>query len=60
MLIKTLREKHGMSQEELATKLGLSRAAISMIENGSNELTVKNAKKLGAIFNVEWTDFFID
>lgn len=60
MLIKTLREKFGMSQEDLATKIGLTRSAISMIENGTNQLTVPNAKKLGEIFNVDWKEFFMD
>lgn len=59
-LLKKLREEHGLSQEELGNKVGLTRSAIAMIENGTNKLTVDNAKKLGSIFNVEWKDFFVD
>ena len=58
--VKTLREKQGLSQEELASKIGLTRSAVAMIENGSNKLTVDNAKKIGEILRVDWKDFFID
>lgn len=58
--VKTLREKQGLSQEELASKIGLTRSAVAMIENGSNKLTVDNAKKIGEVLRVDWKDFFID
>lgn len=40
-IIKYLREKNNLTQEELATKLGLKKAAINKYENG----TVENIKK---------------
>lgn len=58
--VKTLREKQGLSQEELASKIGLTRSAVAMIENGSNKLTVDNAKKIGEVLRVDWKEFFID
>lgn len=58
--VKALREKQGLSQEELASKIGLTRSAVAMIENGSNKLTVDNAKKIGEVLRVDWKDFFID
>ena len=58
--VKTLREEQGLSQEELANKIGLTRSAIAMIENGSNKLTVDNARKLGEIFRVDWKEFFVN
>lgn len=58
--VKTLREKQGLSQEELASKIGLTRSAVAMIENGSNKLTVDNAKKIGEVLKVDWKEFFID
>lgn len=58
--VKALREKQGLSQEELASKIGLTRSAVAMIENGSNKLTVDNAKKIGEILRVDWKEFFID
>ena len=58
--VKTLREKQGLSQEDLASKIGLTRSAVAMIENGSNKLTVDNAKKIGEVLRVDWKDFFID
>jgi transcriptional regulator with XRE-family HTH domain len=58
--VKALREKQGLSQEELASKIGLTRSAVAMIENGSNKLTVDNAKKIGEVLRVDWKEFFID
>ena len=58
--VKALREKQGLSQEDLASKIGLTRSAVAMIENGSNKLTVDNAKKIGEVLRVDWKDFFID
>lgn len=58
--VKTLREKQGLSQEELASKIGLTRSAVAMIENGSNKLTIDNAKKIGEILRVDWKEFYID
>lgn len=58
--VKALREKQGLSQEELSSKIGLTRSAVAMIENGSNKLTVDNAKKIGEVLRVDWKEFFID
>ena len=58
--VKALREKQGLSQEDLASKIGLTRSAVAMIENGSNKLTVDNAKKIGEVLRVDWKEFFID
>lgn len=34
--LKEIREKHGLTQEELARKSGISRVTISMIESGKS------------------------
>ena len=34
--LKEVREKHGLTQEELARKSGISRVTISMIESGKS------------------------
>ena len=36
-ILKKLRERKGLSQEELAKATGLSKSAISMYENGRRE-----------------------
>ena len=48
----TLRKKHGMSQEELADQLGVSRQAISRWELGSTLPDAPNLLKLSDLFDV--------
>ena len=55
--IKSLREKHGFSQEHLAQELGISRPTFMQIEKGERELTVSEAKKLALIFGLSLEDF---
>ena len=47
-----LRKKHGMSQEELADRLGVSRQAISRWELGSTLPDAPNLLKLSDLFGV--------
>lgn len=57
--IKTIREKIGFSQEDLAKKLGVSRVAISQIENGKRKLKAEEILKLSKIFNIS-TDALLE
>ena len=50
--VKTLRNKRGFSQSELAIKLGMSRPSYIAIEQGKKELTLSEAEKLSEIFGV--------
>ncbi len=50
--IKTLRNKRGFSQFELAKKLGMSRPSYIAIEQGKKELTLSEAEKISEIFGV--------
>ena len=50
--IMKLRKQHGMSQEELAEKLGVARQTISKWELGETSPDLKQAKDLSRIFNV--------
>ncbi len=52
-LIKTLRTKRGISQLELAKKLGISRPSYIAIEQGKRELTLSEAQKLADIFGFD-------
>lgn len=45
-LVKRLRKKHAMTQEELAHHLGLSQGLLSRIERGLAPMTVTVALKL--------------
>ena len=56
--IKTLREKSGMSQTELADKLGLSKSVISAYEKGIRNPSFKVLPLLAETFNVSQLYFF--
>ena len=50
--ILNLRKKNGLSQEELAGKIGVARQTISKWELGETSPDLKQAKELSKIFNV--------
>ena len=50
--IMDLRKKNGLSQEELAFKIGVARQTISKWELGETSPDLKQAKELSKIFNV--------
>ena len=50
--IMDLRKKKGLSQEELAEKVGIARQTISKWELGETSPDLKQAKELSKIFNV--------
>ena len=50
--IKAIREKLGFSQEALAKELGISRVAISQIENGDRKVSAEEIAKLSRVFNM--------
>jgi len=50
--IKKLRALTRISQQNLAERLGISRPAISQIENGEREISAEELKKLSDIFGV--------
>lgn len=50
-VIKKLRDKMLLSQEEFAKVLGVSYASINRWENGKHEPTIKIKRKLRSLFN---------
>ena len=56
--IKDLREKAGMTQTELANKLGLSKSVISAYEKGIRNPSFKILPLLAKTFNVTELYFF--
>lgn len=56
--IKNLREKAGMTQTELADKLGLSKSVISAYEKGIRNPSYKILPLLAETFNVTELYFF--
>lgn len=55
--IQQQRTKRNMTQEYLASELGISRPTYLQIERGGRELTLSEAKKLAAIFDMPLDHF---
>ena len=55
--IKSLRKENKMSQEELASKLGISRSYFSKIENDQRGLSIEIMQKLCKVFNMSMDKF---
>ncbi len=54
--IKSLREKRGMSQQEIADKLEMSRPSYIAVEQGKKELSLSEAQKIADIFGISLKD----
>jgi transcriptional regulator with XRE-family HTH domain len=52
-VLKQLRLKADLSQEELAKQLGCSKSAISMYENGTREPNLETLEAIADYFNVD-------
>ncbi|MBR2429414.1 MAG: helix-turn-helix transcriptional regulator, partial [Alistipes sp.] len=56
--LRLIRQQLEMTQEQLAQRLGIGKAALSMIETGKANLSMRNKNILVQDFNVnpEWID----
>lgn len=52
-VLRSLRLKAGLSQEELGKKLGLAKSTISMYESGTREPNLEVLEAIADIFNVD-------
>ena len=50
--LKLLRQKTGMSQKELASKLGVSQNAVYNWENGKREMSIDTIERVAALFDI--------
>ena len=58
--LKEIREKLGMSQEELSVKSGVARTIISRIETGKDiNIQIKTVKKIADAVGENTSDIFI-
>ncbi len=57
--LKRLRQKHNLSQEFLAKKIGVSRPTYAQIESGARDMSVKEAQKLAHFFELSLEDFLM-
>ncbi len=55
--IRKQRTKKEITQKELATELRISRPTYTQIESGKRELTISEAKRLAAVFDIPLQDF---
>lgn len=55
--IQQLRKKNNLTQEFLASKIGLSRPTYMQIERGERDLTITEAKKLAEFFDIPLESF---
>ena len=55
--IQQMRKKNNLTQEYLASKIGVSRPTYIQIEQGEKDLTISSAKTLADIFSISFDDF---
>lgn len=58
--LKAKREAKGMTQEQLAEKVGVVRQTISNIECGLALPSIPNAQAIAQVLEFNWADFFTD
>ncbi len=56
--IRELRNKLGVSQEELAAMVELDRTYITSVESGKRNISIVNIEKLATALNVSLAEFF--
>ena len=56
--VKELRNKVGISQEELADMVELDRTYITSVERGRRNISIVNVEKLATALKVTLKDFF--
>lgn len=56
--VKELRNKLGVSQEELADMVGLDRTYITSVECGKRNISIVNIEKLAIAFQISLHEFF--
>lgn len=47
-----------MTQAKLASRVGVTQVAISLIETGERKPSVQMAKKIASVLDIAWPDLF--
>jgi transcriptional regulator with XRE-family HTH domain len=58
--VREKRTKLGLSQEELASRAGVHRTYIGMIERAEKNITLENIQKITGALNIKLSDIFRD
>lgn len=53
-----LRENNGLTQQQVAEEIGVTRQTISALEKGTSNPSVSLAKNLAKLLQFKWTEFF--
>lgn len=57
--LKSLRAEHGLTQVQIAKKLGMSEQTYVSRENGKTEFTVSEINKIVKMFDVTYKEIFL-
>lgn len=57
--IRGLRKKHNITQDDLASTVGVTRQTIISLENGKYNASLQLAHKIAKYFNMKIEDIFI-
>ena len=58
--VREERHKQNLSQEELASRAGVHRTYIGMIERAEKNITLENIEKVANALKIKLSDFFKD
>lgn len=58
-LIKDMRIERGLTQEDMAEKLGISNVAYHLYETGKRNIPQDKAEKIAHIFEMKISDIFL-
>lgn len=58
--LKILRQKHGLSQKELADAVGMKQPMLTRIENQASQLTMINAIRIAKVLGEPFSELFED
>ncbi|MFW5436606.1 helix-turn-helix transcriptional regulator [Paenibacillus apiarius] len=56
--LREIRVEKGMTHDDVAVQVNISRQYYGMIESGIRDPSVALAKRIGAVLGLEWTLFF--
>lgn len=58
--VRSLRERTGLSQEQLAEKAGIHRTYLGGVERGERNLGLKNVFRIAVALGVSVADLFVE
>ncbi len=57
LLLKEMRQKHGVTQVELAKKLGVPQSFVSKYESGERQLDILELRQICQLVGISFDDF---